>query len=181
MDDDDDRSLSMSEFKKAIKEMNLNLSDSEARMLFDHFDSDRSGSINFEEFIQGMRDPLNERRANLVLQAFTRLDREGKGIVDASSIASIYDASQHPEVMAGRMTANEVLTQFLDTFDVGGVQDGKVTKEEFLNYYTNIGASIDNDDYFELMIRNAWHISGGEGESDYSAVQCRDFESFGCY
>ena len=26
-----------------------------------------------------------------------------------------------------------------------------------------MSASIDNDDYFELMIRNAWHISGGTG------------------
>lgn len=26
-----------------------------------------------------------------------------------------------------------------------------------------MSASIDEDDYFELMIRNAWHISGGEG------------------
>ncbi len=26
-----------------------------------------------------------------------------------------------------------------------------------------LGASVDDDDYFELMIRNAWHISGGEG------------------
>ena len=26
-----------------------------------------------------------------------------------------------------------------------------------------MSSSIDNDDYFELMIRNAWHISGGEG------------------
>ena len=25
-----------------------------------------------------------------------------------------------------------------------------------------MGNSIDDDDYFELMIRNAWHISGGE-------------------
>ena len=25
-------------------------------------------------------------------------------------------------------------------------------------------ASIDDDDYFELMIRNAWHIAGGEGQ-----------------
>ena len=53
--------------------------------------------------------------------------------------------------------------EFLDTFDVGGVKDGKVTPEEFCNYYANVSASIDNDDYFELMIRNAWHISGGEG------------------
>jgi calcyphosin len=38
-----------------------------------------------------------------------------------------------------------------------------VTFEEFENYYANISASIDNDDYFELMMRNAWHISGGLG------------------
>lgn len=34
---------------------------------------------------------------------------------------------------------------------------------EFCSYYSNISASIDDDDYFELMMRNAWHISGGEG------------------
>ncbi len=26
-----------------------------------------------------------------------------------------------------------------------------------------MSASVDDDDYFELVIRNAWHISGGEG------------------
>lgn len=26
-----------------------------------------------------------------------------------------------------------------------------------------MSASIDEDDYFELMMRNAWHLSGGEG------------------
>ena len=27
-----------------------------------------------------------------------------------------------------------------------------------------VSASIDDDDYFELMIRNAWHIPGGQGQ-----------------
>jgi hypothetical protein len=40
----------------------------------------------------------------------------------------------------------------------------QVTREEFESYYSHISASIDNDDYFELMIRNAWHISGGQGQ-----------------
>ena len=57
------------------------------------------------------------------------------------------------------------MREFLDTFDVGGEKDGKVTLSEFENYYSNISASIDDDVYFELMIRNAWHISGGEGQA----------------
>jgi hypothetical protein len=48
-------------------------------------------------------------------------------------------------------------------FQVGRDRDAIITKEEFENYYANLSASIDRDDYFELMIRNAWHISGGEG------------------
>jgi len=42
-------------------------------------------------------------------------------------------------------------------------KDAIITKSEFERYYANLSASIDRDDYFELMIRNAWHISGGEG------------------
>lgn len=52
--------------------------------------------------------------------------------------------------------------EFLDNFD-GGEKDGVVHPEEFERYYASLSASIDDDDYFELMIRNAWHISGGEG------------------
>jgi Ca2+-binding EF-hand superfamily protein len=95
--------------------------------------------------------------------AFAKLDKDGSGIVNAEEIAGTFDATKHPEVIAGRMTPAEVFAHFLDTFDVGGVHDGHVTLPEFINYYTNIGAIIDSDDYFELMIRNAWHISGGEG------------------
>jgi hypothetical protein len=52
------------------------------------------------------------------------------------------------------------LREFLDTFDnqIDGV--GKVTPEDFIKYYTKVSASIEQDDYFELMIRNAWHIEG---------------------
>ena len=163
MDDDGSKSLSLVEFKKALKEFKMDLSDADLRALFSFFDADGSGSIDFEELVQGLRDPLLPRRLKLVELAFSVIDRDGSGIVDAQEVASMYDASKHPEVIARRKTPTQVLTEFLDTFDVGGVKDGMVTKQEFINYYTNLGASIDNDDYFELMIRNAWHLSGGEG------------------
>lgn len=37
--------------------------------------------------------------------------------------------------------------------------DHIVTLEEFEEYYNNISSSIDNDQYFELMINNAWKLN----------------------
>merc|ERR1719327_968879 len=60
------------------------------------------------------------------------------------------------------MSEDEALEHMLEQFE-DGKRDGKVTKDEFLKYYQGVSASIDEDDYFELMIRNAWHMSGGKG------------------
>ena len=89
--------------------------------------------------------------------------------MDGTEIAKFYDASRHPDVISGKRNAESIMDEFLTTFDVGGTIDGKVTREEFVNYYSNVSASIDNEDYFELMIRNAWHISGGEGQAANSS------------
>jgi hypothetical protein len=112
---------------------------------------------------------MSDRRRGLVDLAFSKLDKDGNGVLEPKDIVDLYDASRHPDVLNGKRSPSEILREFLDTFDVGGEIDGKVTRQEFENYYHNISASIDNDDYFELMIRNAWHISGGEGWAANSA------------
>ncbi len=35
-----------------------------------------------------------------------------------------------------------------------------INLEEFREYYNNISMSIDNDQYFELMMNNAYHLQG---------------------
>lgn len=166
MDDDGSKSLCLTEFKKAMGEMELNLSDKDMRLLFEYFDKDESGSINFEEFLQGVRDPMVPRRIALVHLAFDLLDTDGSGTVEVDEIRDKFDASKHPDVIRGKSTADEVLEEFLSTFEGGDSKekDGKVSKDEFEQYYHSLSSSIDDDDYFELMIRNAWHISGGTGQ-----------------
>lgn len=70
----------------------------------------------------------------------------------------------HPDVKSGKRTENEVLTEFLETFEqhynttTSGQNDGRITPQEWLEYYTHVSASIDNDAYFELMMSNTWNI-----------------------
>ena len=155
------------------------------RHIFQVFDKDDSGSVGYEEFLVGLRGQLNPSRMALVRVAFKRLDKDGNGYIDMNDIKLLYNARGHPDVIQKVRTEEEVLQEVLDAFDGGlgpstialdsngravttkGVfnkkGDGVVTLQEFCDYYANVSASIDDDDYFELMIRNAWHISGGKG------------------
>jgi Ca2+-binding EF-hand superfamily protein len=157
-----DGTLSLAEFKSAIQCMQLNVKDSELRMLFQYFDSDDSKTINFEEFVKGLRDELGPTRLKVVLKAFKKLDVERSGTVDIGQLAREYNPSQHPDVLLGKMTAKQAMGVFLDTFDAGGEVGGRVTEKEFLNYYTNIGAIIDLDEDFDLLVRGVWGLESGE-------------------
>ena len=132
------------------------------KTIFKFFDEDASGTITYDEFLFGVRGEMNTRREQMVMLAFDVIDKDKSGCMDLDDITAAYDAKSNPEVIAGKKTEKQVLREFIDTFDQGD-KDGKVYPSEFKRYYANISASVDDDDYFELMIRNAWHIPGGEG------------------
>ena len=54
--------------------------------------------------------------------------------------------------------------EFLETFEVhlsrrnNTVPDHMVTYEDFEEYYNHVSSSIDNDQYFALMMTNAWNL-----------------------
>jgi Ca2+-binding EF-hand superfamily protein len=180
MDSDRSGTLDLTEFRKGMKECQVGVTDMQIKHIFNIFDQDGNGFIGYDEFLVGLRGQLNSRRIALVRMAFRRMDKDGSGIIDMSDIKAYYNAKGHPDVIQKFRTENEILREILDAFD-GGLGkslpskdknksknikgDGIVTLDEFCEYYANISASIDDDDYFELMIRNAWHLSGGKGWS----------------
>ena len=163
MDDDQSGMLDAQEFRKAMRECRLNLTERQLKHLFSYFDKDDSGGISYDEFLVGIRGVLNSRRKEMVRLAFNVLDTDGSGQVDIFDFRKSYNCANLPEVLAGKMTEEQCLLNLMSNFEVGGDVDGIIKLEEFENYYSNVSASVDSDDYFELMIRNAWHISGGEG------------------
>jgi len=165
MDKDGSLTLDAGELKQGLEVYGLrDLDDSDGGdmdKLLKYFDRDGSGRISVEEFLRGVKGTMPKRRIKLVRQAFGLLDKTGDGIVNVEDFRQAYDTSEHPEVIAGRMTQDEALEDFMEVFEQQ--VDGIIEWREFLDYYKDISAGIDLDDYFELMIRNAWHMSGGEG------------------
>ena len=161
LDKNGNKRLDQEELQQGLEVYGIHPTKDEMRKILTDFDRDGDGSISVTEFMRGLRGRMAKRRVKLVKQAFALLDKTGDGEINMDDIIEAYDASQHPEVKAGRMKPEEVLGHFLDTWDKS--QDGVVTWTEFLDYYKDISVGIDQDDYFELMMRNAWHMSGGEG------------------
>ena len=85
-----------------------------------------------------------------------------------------YDFAWHPEVRAGKKTVQDAAKEFMSQWD-RDTKDAIISMEEFEDYYKDISASIDDDVYFELMIRNAWRITGGEGMAANTANRCTGF------
>ncbi len=166
MDDNNSGSLDMYEFKKGIRDFQVGIDDQDIENLFKAFDLNGNGEIDFDEFIRVVVGPMNQFRTQLVRKAYKKIDYNGDGVLDINDIKGKYDASKHPDVKSGKKTQDEVLKEFLETFEMhhnvmhGSKSDGLVTPDEFIEYYTNISANIDNDAYFDLMMNNAWNLDG---------------------
>lgn len=153
-----------------MQDFRVRISQDEARRLFDLFDDNDDGSINYDEFLKNVKGPMNDRRKAIVKRAFDKMDIDKNGFLEIQDIKKTYKAHLHPDVKMGIKTTDEVLTEFLETFEAHGqickaanvskkeLRDGKVTLNEFLDYYSNVSSSIDDDDYFELMITNAFNL-----------------------
>lgn len=111
-------SLDWPEFWQVFQDYRLQVTDDDLRAAFGAFDVNGDQNVNFDEFLRHVVGEMNPTRKSLVAQAFAKLDRDGSGEVDKHDVTGVYDASNHPDVRAGKKTGEEVLTEFLDTFEI---------------------------------------------------------------
>jgi Ca2+-binding EF-hand superfamily protein len=55
MDDKGDRKLDVDDFRWGLIDFGIKISQGEARQVLDHFDRDRDGYVNFDEFLVALR------------------------------------------------------------------------------------------------------------------------------
>ncbi len=164
IDDNNTQTIDIEEFRKCCRDFQFGLTDKQILIVFNSFDRDSSGEIDYDEFLRTLRGEMNNFRKNLVQQAFNKLDINNSGEITFDELQSKYNTKEHPEVKSGHKKENQVLQEFMNTFQdtynylCGTENDEKITFEEFLEYYENLSMSIDKDAYFELLISMAWGL-----------------------
>eukprot|EP01050_Picozoa_sp_SAG11_P016066 SAG11_NODE_2147_length_3753_cov_2.218391_2_plen_603_part_00 len=165
MDDDGKKTISKQEFQSGMLEMQCPIDEVTTDELFNYYTfggGPKEGKeMNFEQFLVLMRGYLSPARRAMVHRAFTKMDRNGSGVIDWMDLAGVYSVAQHPKVLSGEYSEEQALTAHLAKYgDEGFLSDGdgRVSLAEFEQYYANISASIDTDEYFTLMMQQAWQI-----------------------
>ncbi|XP_076355810.1 calcyphosin-like protein [Tachypleus tridentatus] len=160
MDDNGSGDLSKDEFIKGLYDTGLgeSFSQEEIEEMFIKFDADNSGKIVYNEFLRAIRPRMSKARMDIVEKAFQKLDKTGDGSITVQDLKGVYNVKNHPAYLNGEMTEKQLLVKFLRKFEEEGDINGVVTKEEFFDYYNGVSASIDEDAYFDLMMRNCWKL-----------------------
>jgi calcyphosin len=157
MDNNGNGLLDVDDFRWGLMDYGISVSKDEASQVLKHFDRDGNGQVDFTEFIRSIRGDLNAVRARVVRAAYDKLDVNRDGSVKLDDIAKLYDVSSHPEVVSGQKAPEAVYLSFMSMWDTQE-RDAIVTFGEFSEYYADMGASIDDDEYFVAVVKAAWRL-----------------------
>ncbi len=177
IDENSNKKITFDEFEKLFKKYRYDLSPEEINNLFNYFDKDGSGFIDYDKFINGICGNLNKFRQDVLKQVFIKLDDDEKGYITVGQMRKEYNPKEHPLVRQGKRTEDEILAEFLDVLEYHfnllieknediDVNELEVDFEEFCNFYKNISLCIEDDKYFEIMVLSEWGIQK-EGKSLY--------------
>lgn len=80
-----------------------------------------------------------------------------------------YQAARHPDVIHNHRTEDEILIEFLETFEVHHnlyqrtqATDGLIDLNEFMSYYRTTSCTVDDTDYFCLILNSVWGLKAAQ-------------------
>lgn len=155
--EDAERQLSLADLKNGLKDYGVTVEDKCLRLIVGASDRRGTGSVSFAEFLSALRGPVSSARRRVIAEAFRTLDKTGDGVATLKDMQVTFNAKHYPDVVSGRIHEDLAFENWLAQFDTIE-RDGMVTSDEFSKYYKNVSAAIDDDGYFESMMRGLWRL-----------------------
>ena len=158
--------INYEEFVKTLSYQRIDLLEEDYEYLFKKFSQETNKTLlNFPAFIRGFKKVLNETRLNAVERAFTILDVDQTENLNIDDIKLKFNAFNHPDVINGIKNEDEIITEFLDCFELNynllttadnPDSSNLVTFEEFANFYEYVSFLYDDDNDFVQLVDGSW-------------------------
>jgi Ca2+-binding EF-hand superfamily protein len=110
--------ISYNDFVRVLKLQKLELSKEVTEFIFESFRQQNSNYLNFPNFIRNFKKILNENRLFYVENVFSKLDTQKTEMLNIEDVKFKFDSGNHPDVLRRVRTEDDIITEFLDCFDL---------------------------------------------------------------
>ena len=169
------KTLSFENFKSSLKEANIIIDVNLIKYFFNILDTKNLNKVSSEEILRLIRGNLNEKRKLCLIDKFSKIDIDKKGYCEISLLKSLFNPNYHPEVLKGKKRESEIYNEFIFTLNTYIKYKGKInqfTYEDFIEFYSGISASFEDDNSFIDVINAVWDFKNNsylkkiEGNND---------------
>ena len=158
--------ISLDDFITIFQTYNLNLSNNEIQNIFQNFDANQTGIINYDILLNKLIGQMSEKRISLVQNVFNTFNKNENGEVLLSEIKQKYNPARHPDVINEKKNKEEVYGEFLDKLEIfreyndnlKGSFSTTMTINEFVMFYNEISMNIKDDNLFDYLLNNCWDM-----------------------
>jgi len=163
--------INFKDFKNLLqKTFRFDFEDIEIQNIFNYFDKDRKGEINYDEFIKVLVGNVNENRKKILKQVFDKINENNDEYITIGQMRNSYNAKESPLVRQNKKNEDEMMAEFMDLieyhFNLLNERDDesldinqiKIDFDDFIEFYKYISMTIDDDKYFEVMLMGEWGL-----------------------
>lgn len=137
------KTLSLEECVNAVG-MITDFTENECKCIFNLFDKNHDGSVDFNEFMSKLHTQMKPKRYNAVKKMFDRVDIDNTGTI------TVMDFVKNKHNNRGDWFMTHVISDYnVDNKNV-------ITFSEFINYYSDLSLFVDNDDLFIADLEECW-------------------------
>ena len=122
--------------------------------------------IKYDLLLKSIIGNISIKRRALIQKVFDSFNKDKNGKILISDMKNRFNPSRHPDVLKGSKTENKILGEFLDFLEIfreyynnlHGGYTFNMGFQEFLEFYSEISLSIEDDKDFENLLINCWDL-----------------------
>ena len=140
---------------------NINLDRKSLQKIFDYFDKEKIGIINYDELIQELIKNISIDRVIAIKEVYNNFEKDKFGNVSINDIRKRFKSFNHPNARSGIQSEQEVYFELLECLNIFKIYRSTVSKKYnidilnyagFLDFFKEISFGTKDDILFKEML-----------------------------